>query len=452
MNAHLIIVGFDEIVGNKYLPCIAAAIDDGYLSGYSIVELETQADSIYRRIGAINPQPSEIYFLPDRRIAGIWADESDFSQTFFQIRQKWKRLIVYIAAEAKAHGCYLNFCVKNEIESLVEKPAICPMDAFLFNPKRIASEMQEVVGMARHSSTRHSVMTLSRYHAIYNDRVVSEIARRIQKYEVPVTSLHFRTAGGVWNMRREYLSREDHPYKYGYGMLMHGAYHYIDLVVQIMELNRSRFPKEELAVSLCSFVAGPSNQVDRTAGCFHRELPDELTEQEEEQFRSITFGETDIVSSYILRSGSRTVCLGTLSFEQTTPSVRNWATIPENLYNKNGRTSSVDLEIQLSTLFSMNVQCFDVPVASMNSVDRIDAKARISTRANASLLEEENYVQLSEYSGLFHSDSNKELMSRWLRGEENRSQLETHLNAMTLLGALAESVQTPGKTVSVAFV
>lgn len=42
VKAHLVVVGFDEIVSNKYLSCIKEAIELGEIDSYSIIDLEFQ--------------------------------------------------------------------------------------------------------------------------------------------------------------------------------------------------------------------------------------------------------------------------------------------------------------------------------------------------------------------------------------------------------------------------
>ena len=64
------------------------------------------------------------------------------------------------------------------------------------------------------------------------------------------------------------------------------------------------------------------------------------------------------------------------------------------IYNKNGRTACADLEAQLSTLFTLNLKCFDIPTEG--EIDHIKAFARIETRANASLLKDEKFYTKEE--------------------------------------------------------
>ncbi|TFV32621.1 hypothetical protein E4K10_22810 [Streptomyces sp. T1317-0309] len=62
----------------------------------------------------------------------------------------------------------------------------------------------------------------------------------------------------MWNLQREFESRDDHPYKYGYGMMMHGAYHYVDLATQILSLNAELFSERQLRLEVSAFGAFPS--------------------------------------------------------------------------------------------------------------------------------------------------------------------------------------------------
>ena len=121
------------------------------------------------------------------------------------------------------------------------------------------------------------------------------------------------------------------------------------------------------------------------------------------------------------KNTDKVLTVGTISLEQTTPSVRNWEEFPEGVYNKNGRTSLVEIEVQLATLHSLNVQCYDVPVKGVKEVERIDAFAKVLTRSNATLLPDEEYITESSYDGLFHSQSNKALMKNWIFNCENKA-------------------------------
>lgn len=446
---HLVIIGFDEIVANKYMACVRQAMRDGAIEGYSVVDLESERGAVEARLRVADPPPHETVFLPDSG-TGMRAMEMT-AAVLRRHRGDGRSVKVYIATEVRSHEPYLRYCVEHGFDSLVEKPVLAPVTNDRFEPTHITESMEGLIALARGTSASHSVMTLSRYHRIYNGSLINPLRERMLSWKAPLTSLHLRAAGGVWNLQREYEERDDHPYKYGYGMLMHGAYHYVDLATQLLSLNRFVFPGRNFRMELSSFGAFPVDQhlriPHRHAGAFHDEQPRWARHSQAGR----GFGETDITSVFRLvdsEAGS-VLTLGTLSFEQTTPSIRNWERFPEGRYNKNGRTSSVSVEAQLSTLCSTHVHCYDVPRGT--DADRIDAFARITTRANASLLPDEAYVSVEEFGGLFHSDSNRLLMEHWLRGTERRSTLPDHLLAMKVTEALASSLAAQGNTISTEF-
>lgn len=66
----------------------------------------------------------------------------------------------------------------------------------------------------------------------------------VREYNIPITYIDIYHNDGMWNMPSEFLERENHPYKYGYGKLFHSGYHFIDLVAWLMEVNRETKGKQ----------------------------------------------------------------------------------------------------------------------------------------------------------------------------------------------------------------
>lgn len=444
MIHQLIVIGFDEIVANKYLSCIRRAVDDGHLDSYSIVELESERPAIEARLGSVDFQPRSVVYIPTC-VSGSPEEQRTIRDALDQLGASRVPSMAYIATEVRAHGPYLARCVEDGIASLVEKPVLAPVVDERFAPADISTQMRDLIESARGSDVNHSVMTLSRYHQIYNDKVIRLLRAKMVEWRSPLTSFHLRAAGGVWNREAEFLSRDDHPYRFGYGMLMHGAYHYIDLAVQFLCLNKELLGSHRFRLELCSFAAFPTDQEQRLSPPAMELLGDQSRPAPSLE----QCGETDVTSTFRLvdLDTGATLTLGTLSFEQTTPSIRHWSEFPAGLYNKNGRTSSLDLEAQLSTLYSIHVTCYDVPRG--RHPDRIDAVAEVTTRANASLLTGDKYVRQEHFDGLFHSNSNRALMENWLRGTETRSLLADHLLPMRVTEALALSLRIPGQIVEV---
>jgi len=442
---HLVVVGFDDIVHKKYLSCIEDAIDSGFIDSYSIIDLESQRIDIEETISRIKLKPIGVYYLPNPSGKDVYANPKDFDPIFREITKHKGKLKVYIATELKAHGGYLKYCIENNIESLIEKPVLAPMKNGQFVPEFIEPTMLYLVREMGKKTAKHSVMTLSRYHKIYNDIVLKLLKQKMIGLNAPLTSFHLRHSGGVWNLHREFETREDHPYKYGYGMIMHGGYHYIDLTVQFLVLNKLIFPDSVFSLTISSYSAYPADQNNRIPKKFSENFADNCPDWPSRS-NSSKYGETDLVTTFCLRKKDtgKVITIGTISLEQTTPSIRAWKNLPLLVYNKNGRVSSVEIEAQLSMLHSVNVQCFDVPKEDDDEVDKISAFARISRRTNASLLKNEKYTTEETRNGLFHSDSNRRLLTAWLRSEEHKSQLADHVLTMRMVQYMAMSIRKPG--------
>lgn len=452
-STHLVVIGYDEIVSNKYTECFENAFNKGMINGYTIIDLLSEKENIESRIRKQSFLPEKVLYLDNINLSEKeWFNEEYFGKIIDEIIKEKGKIKIYIATEVRSHEKYLRFCAKRGISSLTEKPIFAPMTNGCFDVEKIPTIMREIKDDIAKNNAEHSIMTLGRYHAIYNDIVIKFVKDKVKQLETPVTSVHLRHAGGVWNTHKEYDSREDHPYKYGYGMLMHGGYHYIDLVSQCLCVNKKLYPEKKFVLEVSSYAAFPQDQNERIGKKISNKFEDYCANWREEK-KEIIYGETDITSTFCLKDkeNNNVITLGTISLEQTTPSVRKWKDIPKGIYNKNGRVSSVELEVQLSTVHSIKVHCYDVPVKGIKEVERIDAFARVTTRSNASLLKDEEYITDNTYDGLFHSKSNKKLMSAWLSNEENISKFEDHISVMKIVYAIGKSIKNEGKAVQIEF-
>lgn len=448
-KCHLIVVGFDEIVLNKYLGLVDEAIKDGVLDGFSIVDLAKEREEIEKRLARALIQPEKTYYLQTPDLLHETEQLSEFDGIARQIQVKHGEIKVYIATEVRYHERYLKYCVEHGISCLIEKPVFLPQKDGKYCPELMVERMAYYVEQAEKNHCRVSVMTLGRCHEIYADVVYRMIEEKMQKYQAPLTSFHIKHAGGVWNLHREYLTREDHPYRYGYGMLMHGGYHYVDLLACFLLLNKMIYPEKQFEIAFSSYAAFPTDQNDRIPKPISERFDDNCPDWWKKEGKGIDWGETDITSTFCLRDKEtkRVITLGTIAMEQTTPSVRTWTEFPEGLYNKNGRVSNLDMEIQLSTLFAASVKCYKIPRDDGKFVEHVPVKPHIITRANPKLLPDEEYETKKVYPEVYNSTSNKRIMTRWLRDEETVSALREHLPVMKLMQTIAFSLEKQGESI-----
>ncbi|MGV7213397.1 hypothetical protein [Bradyrhizobium sp. UFLA05-112] len=295
-------------------------------------------------------------------------------------------LKVVIATEPQAHESYLRHCMSAGYDTLTTKPLLVPMRDGVFDGGSIYQRTKNLLAWAKGGKGQHSLIVLDRHHEIYEKRIRSQLAVMMERLNVPITSINFKTASGVWNLPYEYALREDHPYKYGYGMLMHGAYHYVDLVTRLLQMSRRMYADDELCLRISGFSAFPRDQAKRLPLGIMNKL-DNYREHMASFDPGIHYGETDVVASLALcfRRTQVTLCLGTIALEQTTPGMRSWGTFPEVPYNVNGRLHCTDVCVCLGTLFSINGHVVKIPISSRKSQSDLRGKniGIVTSRSNA---------------------------------------------------------------------
>lgn len=296
--------------------------------------------------------------------------------------------------------------------------------------------------MSVEAGTNTAMLCLGRLHEIYETKLRQPIAMMVDRLRSPITSVHVKTASGVWNLPSEFASRDDHPYKFGYGMLMHGAYHYIDVLARLLLVNRRLFPTDDLVLSLNGFTAGPFDQHNRmgnldskTAG--YQSYLSELK-------CDLPYGETDIVASYALRfrSTGRVLTLGTIALEQSTPGMRSWGQFPDVPYNINGRLHSTDIDARIGTAFSIAANVTKVPIQARlgdNDIRGVN-HATVVTRANARIAQTQGFIRQEHferpYGNSYSYIAEAELFERWLLDKPSYSDFESHVPSCAILDGL----------------
>ena len=460
-SKYLIIIGFGPVAGYKYSRCIRRAIDSGDIAGYSVVDLESQRELVTGRIVGLPAQPDDIYLLPDKGFNdGSSSSIARFDSICRNIKSRHKcELKIIITTEPQAHEVYLDYCIRNNIDSLVTKPITLPMNNGKINHQEVVNSLKRLISKKEYKKNNHAALCLSRHHEIYNQGVLKPIISKMKIFGLPVTSLRLNTSSGVWNLNNEFEERNDHPYKYGYGMLYHGAYHYIDLVAQTLVLNRLIYPDHELVLELCSFSAFPSDQKHKIPDSIVRKLNGYRNVNLINLENTDRYGETDIVTSFCLRlkQTNEVLTLGALTLEQTTPGMRSWFDFPEVPYNINGRLHCTDFNVQLATLYSVNGHVVKIPIGARQGNTDLRGKniGIITTRSNATVMgDQEFYTQkilTRPYGNSYSYSAETEIFDRWISGKNSQSDLASHLPSVRLLETLSESTLRNGERLQIDF-
>lgn len=303
-------------------------------------------------------------------------------------------------------------------------------------------KVKAIAGASTAAGVNTAMLCLGRLHDVFEKKLRQPVAMMVKRLQTPITSVHVKTASGVWNIPSEFSQREDHPYKYGYGMLMHGAYHYIDILARLLLINRHLFPNEDFVLTLQGFTAGPHDQQTRMGNlepqttAYHRDFS-ELDDK-------LPYGETDIVASFALkfRSSSRVLCLGTIALEQTTPGMRSWGSFPEVPYNINGRLHCTDIDVRVGTAFSIAANVTKSPIqARLGDSDiRGVNSATIVTRANARLARTQGFIRREHYErphgNSYSYTTEAKIFERWLLDKPSYSDFSSHVPSCAILDGL----------------
>jgi predicted dehydrogenase len=429
----LLLVGVGPHAHYKHLPGILKAVRSGLASSYSILELETARPRLEELVRTLDVKPERIVTIPDHRERGEWytADSDAALEELCRRRPSRSSAKVMICTEPKAHFPYIRWCLANGRDCLVDKPITIPMSGNVIDPRRLTAELRELIDLARESPASCSVMTPRRYHHVYETvrRYMGWLVRRLG---VPVTYLSIYHGEGVWNTPTEYLEREDHPYKYGYGKLLHSGYHYVDILARLLELSGM---SEDTVLDVASHVARPGDQQAQMAPAYGRmdgAVPVEPA-------AGHPFGETDFVASFAARrrGTGEVVTLGNLALLQTTTSLRNWWRLPDDVYNKTGRFGVEDIRLNLGFLASISVRILKVPVEVNGRHATFRDELDITVWRNGNLLGTPFVDRRSNRSAESYLEAGRwRLFRNWLQGRENRSRIEQHLRSVEILEAL----------------
>jgi predicted dehydrogenase len=270
---------------------------------------------------------------------------------------------VILSTEPKAHKVYLKECIVLGIDVLTDKPVTAPVDVVSSEDaaEEIFGDVKELVDSLETSTSRVLVQCQRRNHNGYR-RVFELIESLVTEYDMPVTYASVHHSDGMWNMPDEYFYRENHPYKYGYGKLMHSGYHFVDLITGLLKVSSRAKGKMPDTLELFSQYSRVKDQFGViTADNYRQFFGDETAERFEQNIQSPdkdAFGEVDSYSQIQLSGGGTILTTIQLSLIQSGFSQRAWAPLPEDAYKSNGRIRHEYVNIHLGPLASIQIHSY----------------------------------------------------------------------------------------------
>lgn len=344
-----------------------------------VVELESREKESRKYLDSNGYEETKICLIPD--------EEKDLEELSQNTKKVLKEVILnnsikyaIISTEPKAHFAYSNFLLDMKINILIDKPITAPIDVCTNEKMARKIEYQYNILADKYRELKNienltfKIQCQRRFHDgyIYVKNMLRDV---IKEYNVPITYMDIYHSDGTWSMPDEFLKRENHPYKYGYGKLLHSGYHFIDLMCWLLEVNNETKGKQIDNAKM--YVS--SNQPKDYFNIFHNEDYEKILKTS--RFEKILdnpetvakCGEIDCHSiiSFYQKNNLITTC--SVNLLQSGFSRRAWHELPEDTYKSNGRVRHERININVGPL--MNIQIHSYQAYEIKDMDKLENSA-----------------------------------------------------------------------------
>lgn len=331
-----------------------------------LVDLKSQAASIESYLAQCTLQPKQLYLIDDQHKHHPDLDHQ-LAQTIIETCGRSCDSII-IASEAQTHEAYIRFALKHNLHVLTDKPISAPkgVSTSIDSAESIYERFTQIEQRLEHSTGTLSVQCQRRSHVGYQ-LIHDYLAEFLQTYEIPLSYLNIYHGDGMWPMPTEMFQRENHPYKYGYGKLMHSGYHFVDLFAWIVELNQMIPRKVPNNVEMFVQTFRPSDLLHQISQRDYQKMFSQEPQQNcgfQESFtkaklmQAQSLGELDAFIQCQLKQDDLVVTTGSIDLQQNSFSRRAWAHEPADVYKGNGRVRHERINLQVGNILNIQVHSY----------------------------------------------------------------------------------------------
>jgi predicted dehydrogenase len=366
MGAHMknyILVGLGPHAKRIYYPFL-----EKHQARYDIrlkllIELESQASKVAMFLDNRSLQPEKILYLPDSESNRLGAVLDNVAKRELDgLVQNEKIDGIIISTEPKAHKIYAEWALKNSINVLMDKPITAPLypSTNIESALQIYQDYLDLENLQKQSTARFYVVCQRRNHAGYV--FIKEYLKGfVSEFEIPVSYIDIYHADGAWSLPHEFM-KENHPYKYGYGKLMHSGYHFVDLFAWLVEANNSLIKARPNTATIYTARFSPNDlfhQIDEAnldRFFNHPAVSDFYKNYKRQDYEG--FGELDAHTLVQLMQDKAVITTGTINLQQNSFSRRGWFDLPADTYKGNGRVRHERVNIQVSHFLNIQVHSY----------------------------------------------------------------------------------------------
>jgi Oxidoreductase family, NAD-binding Rossmann fold len=352
---NLILIGCGVHAKNTYIPFMK----QDNLNCLLVVDIKRCEDSLREYLATSGFGGAEFYGV-EPVSDGIALKEKDekWLDDFVQMN---KIDGVIICTEPMYHKIYLDWSLKHGLDIICEKPLTSYnyLNTDLAACKRLYTDNLDYCKLATQKNSRLIIQCQRRYHPAYIF-IKNYLKEFLEKYQYPISFIDISSTNGIFNLPHEYLNKENFPYKYGYGKLMHSGYHFVDLFCQIATLNLSlkkgHFEEMDCFTKVYSlqdllYQFSP----DVIAKLFNRS---NYHYQPPEQPLN-TFGEVDLYNIIQLKNKTgNNILTGQITMMQNTVSRGREFDLSENMHKKSTAIRKEKVTIEVGPLLSIQVYAY----------------------------------------------------------------------------------------------
>lgn len=327
-----------------------------------LIDRKEQTTAIHTYLEGHQLQPEDILFIDDHPCDDDPPGQ-DLLNRLRELTAKQHIDGVIIATEPRAHKLYALWAILNHIDVLVDKPITAPSGASVdvYAARQVYADYLDLERCLNMSSANVIVQSQRRSHAGYT-LIKDYLTDFIGRYSIPVSYVDIYHGDGMWAMPEELFDRENHPYKYGYGKLMHSGYHFVDVLAWLAQVNRLIADKQPDRVEIIARRFGPydflhqatPDDYEKLFGQKISDVPFSLSRLKSAQ----SFGEQDAYILCQFRRGDAVMTTASINMQQNSFSRRSWLHQAQDVYKGNGRVRHERLNLQVGNLLNIQAHSY----------------------------------------------------------------------------------------------
>ncbi|MCS3531731.1 Gfo/Idh/MocA family oxidoreductase [Chryseobacterium sp. JUb7] len=339
-----------------------------------LIELDSQQSSINKFIISRSLKPEEIFLIKDNiknRLGRVL--ENNLLKRLDDLISKENIDGIIISTEPKSHKIYADWAMKNNINILMDKPITAPVDPITkpASARKIYSDYQDLKNRKQNSKSRFYIVCQRRNHKGFS-LVKDYLQKFVDEFQIPISYIGIYHSDGTWNLPHEF-EKENHPYKYGYGKLMHSGYHCVDLFAWISEVNNSLKDRKANSAKIYTSKFLPNdffNQLNiKNYKNFFGNTEIQKFYENYDRNDYEKYGEIDAYILGQLMQDQNVITTASIILQQNTFSRRAWFDLPEDTYKGNGRLRHERVNIHVSQFLNIQIHSYQSYEAGHKDID-----------------------------------------------------------------------------------